>query len=119
LSVVSTAGVRESEPSIGSVIGERCGSEFLMTQNNLAKMLGVQRAALSMFASHLQEDELIRYRRGRVHILEPDGLRDRACSCHRALEEQHHRILAASTRRRNIDADSRRDDRPTDGAAPD
>ena len=64
-------------------------SEIAMTQENVAKMLGVQRATLSVVASQLQQDDLVSYRRGRIWIGDQQGLRERACSCHDALAQQH------------------------------
>lgn len=78
--------------------GETGGSELHLTQDNLAKMLGVQRASLSMYASQLQEDGLISYRRGRVRILDVHGLTKRACTCHHALEEQYKHLFAVPMR---------------------
>ena len=104
---------------LSRVHDEAGGSELLMTQDNLAKMLGVQRATLSMVASELQEHDLISYRRGRVHILDPNGLRDRACSCYQDLEERRVHLFATQTRQRSFGADGRHNDRPTDGPSPD
>ena len=93
---------------------EAGGSELLMIQENMAKMLGVQRASVSMLASQLQEEGLISYRRGRIHVSDPEGLRDRACSCYRTLGEQHEHLFAGRTRR-NIGADRRHGDGPAEG----
>ena len=94
---------------------ETGGSELHLTQDNLAKMLGVQRASLSMYASQLQEDGLISYRRGRVRILDVHGLTKRACTCHHALEEQYQHLFAVPMRRRDIPPGEGPDDRPLDG----
>jgi CRP-like cAMP-binding protein len=69
-------------------------TELLLTQENLAQMLGVQRASVSMFASQLQERGLIQYRRGRVHINDPAGLAEQACECHAALRQRGERVMA-------------------------
>ena len=94
---------------------EAGGSELQLTQDNLAKMLGVQRASLSMSASQLQDDGIIIYRRGRVRISDIDELTKRACACHQALEEQHQRLFANLTRPRDIHAHERPDDHTTGG----
>jgi CRP-like cAMP-binding protein len=73
------------------------GGELLLTQENLAQMLGVQRASVSMFASQLQEKGLIQYRRGRVHIADVDGLSAHACECHAALRGQRDRLFAEAS----------------------
>ncbi len=70
------------------------GGELLLTQENLAQMLGVQRASVSMFASQLQEKGLIQYRRGRLHIADVHGLASHACECRSALRQHHKRLFA-------------------------
>jgi CRP-like cAMP-binding protein len=70
-------------------IGSR---ELLLTQEHLAQMLSVQRASVSMFASQLQEQGLIHYRRGRVQIIDRAGLAGHACECHAAIRRQHEEL---------------------------
>ena len=74
-------------------------SEIRVTQDSMAKMLGVQRATVSVLAGRLQTDELISYRRGQIHVLNPEGLRARACSCYRTLVEHHKSAFAARPHR--------------------
>jgi CRP-like cAMP-binding protein len=68
-------------------------NELLLTQEFLAQMLGVQRASVSMFAGQLQDKDLIRYRRGRVTVMNADGLSHEACECHLALSDLRRRLL--------------------------
>jgi CRP-like cAMP-binding protein len=70
--------------------------ELLITQEMLAKMLGVQRASVSMFASKLQDKGLVQYRRGRLRITDADELETSACECHKALREHFVRLLGTS-----------------------
>jgi CRP-like cAMP-binding protein len=70
--------------------------ELLITQEMLAKMIGVQRASVSMFASQLQENGLVQYRRGRLQIIDTDGLEARACECHKAVREQFDRLFGTA-----------------------
>jgi CRP-like cAMP-binding protein len=70
--------------------------ELLITQEMLGKMLGVQRASVSMFASQLQEKGLVRYRRGRLRITDADGIEASACACHQALREQFDRLFGTA-----------------------
>lgn len=68
-------------------------NEFILTQEYLAQMLGVQRASISMFAGALQEKGLIFYRRGRVRIIDRSGLEAEACECHETLHRRHAHIF--------------------------
>jgi CRP-like cAMP-binding protein len=69
--------------------------ELLLTQEFLAQMLGVQRASVSMFAGALQDKGLIFYRRGRVKVLDREGLEREACECHATLRKRHEHLFEA------------------------
>ena len=56
-----------------------------MTQEYLAAMLGVQRTTVTPIAAALQRRGLIRYSRGRVEVIDPEGLERVACICRGAL----------------------------------
>jgi CRP-like cAMP-binding protein len=56
--------------------------EFFLTQEVLAKVLGVQRTGVTAAAAALQRAGLIGYRRGVVNILDRAGLRRHACECY-------------------------------------
>jgi CRP-like cAMP-binding protein len=60
---------------------DRSDSDVLpLTQEFLSQMLGVQRTSVTMVARQLQTDGLIHYRRGRVEIIDRDGLEKKASS---------------------------------------
>jgi len=55
---------------------------FPLTQEFLAQMLGVRRASVSISAQILQQAGLIRYSRGRITVLDRNGLHAAACPCY-------------------------------------
>jgi CRP-like cAMP-binding protein len=58
-------------------------NSFTITQAFLAFMLGVRRVGVTVAAGNLQARGLLRSHRGRVEILDIEGLRAAACSCYR------------------------------------
>ncbi len=66
------------------------GNGFYLTQQFLAKILGVQRSAISIAASALQQRKLINYSRGDITILDRKGLESAACSCYDAIKKDQH-----------------------------
>ena len=75
--------------------------EFLLTQEFLGMMLGVTRPSVSLTMTDLQKAGLIRYSRGRVKILDRQGLQKRACECYKTSKLEFDRLLADSTKPRN------------------
>jgi CRP-like cAMP-binding protein len=68
-------------------------NEFLLTQEFLAMMLGVQRTGVTASAGALQRAGLIKYRRGNVTILDRPGLVRRACECYGISKREFDRLL--------------------------
>jgi CRP-like cAMP-binding protein len=67
---------------------DRAGSaELNLTQDYVAMMLGVERPAVSIAASRLQESGFIEYRRGRLKIIDRKGLLAKSCECYRVMRE--------------------------------
>src|SRR5262245_6125468 len=71
-----------------------CGPQISLTQEQLAAFLGVRRTSVSLTAHALQQDGVIRYRRGTVEILDLERLKHDACECHKALLVQKARLHA-------------------------
>jgi CRP-like cAMP-binding protein len=71
-------------------------SEFSVTHEFLAGMLGVRRASITGAAAALQRAGLIRTARGHIVIRNRAGLEAAACECHRAIERQYERVLRAA-----------------------
>jgi CRP-like cAMP-binding protein len=67
--------------------------KFLLTQEGLAMILGVQRTGVSAAAGTLKRAGLIRYSRGIVTILDRRGLRERSCECYGASKREFDRLL--------------------------
>ena len=60
---------------------------FYLTQEFLAVMLGSRRTTVTAAAGALQRKGLIRYSRGRIHIVDPIGLEKEACECYATVRE--------------------------------
>jgi CRP-like cAMP-binding protein len=63
------------------------------TQEFLAEMLGVQRTSVSVVANTLQEAGMIRYRRGRIDIVNLDALQEGACECYQTVKAHYDRLV--------------------------
>jgi CRP-like cAMP-binding protein len=66
-------------------------TEFRITQEFLALMLGVRRVSVSMAACGLRERKLIGYRRGTFTILNHRGLVAATCGCYKTVKEVYAR----------------------------
>jgi CRP-like cAMP-binding protein len=69
------------------------GAEFILTHEFLAAMLGVRRASVSAVAAVLQRAGLIRYQRGRMTIVNRQGLEAAACECYQIITTEYDRLL--------------------------
>ena len=67
--------------------------DLIMTQELLANVLGVRREGVSVAAHRLQELGLIRYKRGRITILDRPGLERSACECYQVVKTECDRLL--------------------------
>jgi hypothetical protein len=57
-------------------------------------MPGVQRTSVTAVARGLQEEGLIRYRRGRIDILDRPGLELRSCECYETVRRRSEALLS-------------------------
>jgi CRP-like cAMP-binding protein len=73
---------------------DRLDSDVLiMTQELIANMLGVRREGVTGAAQRLQENGLISYVRGRIQILDREGLEAAVCECYRVVKDEYDRLL--------------------------
>ncbi len=66
---------------------------FHMTQVFLAYVLGVRRVGITKAANSLQQQQLIRYHRGDISIINRPGLEAASCGCYQADNEIYKRII--------------------------
>ncbi|MEP0918283.1 Crp/Fnr family transcriptional regulator [Leptolyngbya sp. DQ-M1] len=72
--------------------------EFFLTQELLSQMLGVRRASVSVVAAILQKAGLITYSRGRIRILDRQGLESASCECYHLVKIEFDRLLGDELR---------------------
>lgn len=71
------------------------GDEFLLTQDIISQMLGVQRTGVTGAAGTLQKKEMIRYVRGKITILDRQALEETACECYWIVKDEFDRLVGA------------------------
>ena len=67
---------------------------ILLTQNQMASVLGVRRESVSIAAANLRDTGVIDYSRGEIRLLDRKRLETAACECYAIETEQYDRILA-------------------------
>ena len=72
------------------------GPELLLTQEFFARMMGVRRTSVTTVAGTLQAAGLISYSRGRLHIIDIEQIRKRACECDGAVRSHFRRMFATA-----------------------
>jgi CRP-like cAMP-binding protein len=72
-------------------------NELRMTQELIANMLGVRREGVTEAAGRMQKAGLIKYQRGRITVLDREGLELRTCECYGVVKKEYDRLLPAKT----------------------
>ncbi len=67
--------------------------EMTMTQDLVARLLGVRRESITEAAGRLQQVGFIRYRRGHIDVLDRIGLQTCACECYAVVKNEMKRLL--------------------------
>ncbi|CAN5173833.1 Crp/Fnr family transcriptional regulator [soil metagenome] len=63
-------------------------SEFPLTQENLAVMIGVQRTTVNAAAMLLKSQGMIGYSRGSIRVVDREALKRQACECYHSVEDR-------------------------------
>lgn len=63
-------------------------NDIQFTQEIISHMLGTPRTVVTTAAGNLQDAGLIRYRRGKITILNTQGLEDSACECYAVVKKE-------------------------------
>jgi CRP-like cAMP-binding protein len=69
------------------------GNELAVTQDHIAHNLGMRREGVTQGAHHLQELGLISGSRGRIRVLDREGLKRHACECYAVVSREYERLL--------------------------
>lgn len=73
---------------------DRTGSDVIpLTQEAVAEMLGVQRTTVTAAARALQDQGLIRYRRGLIECVDVAGLQETSCECYQVVRARFEQLL--------------------------
>jgi CRP-like cAMP-binding protein len=75
-------------------LDRRPTGELIMTQEQVASMLGVRREGITQAAGNLQRAGVIRYRRGHISVLERTALETRVCECYAVVKQEFTRLLS-------------------------
>lgn len=68
-------------------------NEFPLTQEFIAQMLGARRSGVTVAAGALNQAGMIRYTRGKITVLNREGLEATSCECYRLIQDEFARLL--------------------------
>lgn len=68
-------------------------NQLELTQEQIAHSLGVRREGVTEAAGRLQKAGLIDYRRGRINVLDREGLEHVCCECYETVKRETERLL--------------------------
>jgi CRP-like cAMP-binding protein len=71
------------------------GDRLPLTQEALARAIGVQRNAVSMVAHALREAGIISYSRGKIEIRDMEALRTTSCECYDTVRARQEQLIGA------------------------
>jgi CRP-like cAMP-binding protein len=68
---------------------------FNVTHERISNILGVRRESVSLAAGKLQDSDLIRYSRGRIELIDRNGIEMAACQCYGTVKYLHDKMIRA------------------------
>lgn len=71
-------------------------NDLTLTQERIAELMGVRRESVTTAASKLQIAGLIRYHRGRISVVDRNGLEVSSCECYGIAKRQVNRLMGVS-----------------------
>lgn len=78
------------------MIHERATMDNLpLTQELISRRLGAHRSSVSVATDAFRREGLIRYERGKITILDREGLKSAACGCYGIIREEFDRVWAS------------------------
>ena len=78
------------------ILERQAGVNIDKTHESLAQLLGVRREGVSLAAAKLMKEGVLSYSRGRIRVLNLDGLMQHSCECYRQLQQQYLPLLKCS-----------------------
>ena len=77
---------------------DRAGDRIELTQQSLARLLGVQRTTVNAVIQSLEQQGVISTGRGVIHVTDRGGLKALSCECYGRLEQHFADVIGASGR---------------------
>jgi len=77
-------------------VQDRAGDRIELTQEALARLLGVQRTTVNAVIKELAAEGLIGTSRGTVRVLDRAGLKRRACECYQRMLDHYAAVIGPS-----------------------
>jgi DNA-binding FadR family transcriptional regulator len=68
-------------------------NDLLLTQENIAHMMGVRRESVTEVAGKLRDHGLIDYRRGHITVIDRPGLEKQCCECYAVVRNEFKRLF--------------------------
>jgi CRP-like cAMP-binding protein len=103
IQIAQTAACNRAHPIEGRLVrwllmcqDRACSGDLQLTHEFIAVMLGTRRAGVSEAAGKLQDQGVIRYKRGHVSILNRPRLEALSCECYLVVKREFDRLLGTN-----------------------